>query len=133
MAPSSPVTTPCATHSGSTHSSATLIAPGRKAVSRTPTDVSAASFLGKPTCATTHPTKSTPSLADVTQRHENALASRHPPNYSPATCCTSNVNPPPHFRGDDSKNIGGDDSKNMGGDDNKNMDGDDNKNIGGDD
>src|SRR6185312_723728 len=62
---------------------------------------SAASFLGKQTCATTHPTKSTTSLADVTQRHENALASRHPPNYSPATCCTSNVNPPPRFREDD--------------------------------
>src|SRR6185312_9520150 len=104
MAPSSPVTTPCATHSGSTHSSATLIAPGRKAVSKTPTDVSDASFLGKQTCATTHPTKSTPSLADVTQRHENALASRHPPNYSPATCCTSNVNPPYGVRKDEAGN-----------------------------
>src|ERR1700739_650413 len=84
--------------SGSIPSSAIPIALGRKAALRTPTGVSAAFFLVKQTCVTTHHARSRPSLAAVTPPHENALASRPRPNYSPATCCTSDVNPPADLR-----------------------------------
>jgi hypothetical protein len=68
--------------------------PCQKAPSRTPTGVPTAFFLVKQTCEVTHQRRSMPSLATVMPPHGNALVSKPRPNYSPATCCTSDVNPP---------------------------------------
>ncbi len=71
-----------------------LIAHGKRAASRTPTDGFAASFRAKPTCANVPFDRYNSSPAAIMPRRGSAWDTKPPPSCSPFTCCTSNVNPP---------------------------------------
>src|SRR4029450_9240726 len=99
MATSSPVIV-CFPASPSKLSSAIPTPPGRRGASKMPSVVCAASSRARPTSQPFRIAASTPSCAPTTTPRENALTSKHRQRCS-TNCCTSNVNPPPRFRGDD--------------------------------
>src|SRR5882757_2341650 len=74
---------------------------GKRAGSKTPSAACAASFRAKPISQRSKTNASILSSVPTTTLRENALTSELQPRPS-AKCCTSNVNPPPRFRGDDS-------------------------------
>ncbi len=99
MAPSSPVIG-CFIASPSKPSFAIPTRPGRRAVSKTPSVVCAASSHAKLTLQPSRTNVFTLSCAPTTTPHESALTSKRRQRCS-TDCCTSNVNPPPRFRGDE--------------------------------
>ena len=101
MAVSSPDIAGC-TSSRSAPTSATPIPPGRRAPSRTQSGACAASFLGRPILQPCRPGSSKNSSAPTTTHLESVLTSGPQPKPS-LKCCTSSVNPPPRFRGNERK------------------------------
>ncbi len=91
----------------STPTSAILIAHGKRAASRTPTDGFAASFRAKPTCANVPFDRYNSSPAAIMPRRGSAWDTKPPPSCSPFTCCTSNVNPPIGLRRHDVVGLAG--------------------------
>ena len=100
-APSSPSTTASKPTSVSKPSSAIPTAPGKRAGSRTPSDACAGPCRAKPISPPSVPKSSMPSSPPTTIPHENAWTSKPQPRHSWLNCCTSNVNPPSRFRGND--------------------------------
>src|SRR3990172_13244767 len=106
MAPSSPATTGC-TASDSRPSFATLIRPGRKAVSKTlSAECDDACREKQTSLPLTRKTFLKP-CRPTTRHPENALTTKPRPRSFSSTCCTSNVNPPPGLRRDDEVEEGG--------------------------
>src|ERR1700749_2898351 len=101
--PSSPATSRCAAWR-STPSFAILMRLGRKAASRMQSGECAASCLARPTLRRSRAADSATSWPPTTTLRVNALTSE--PQLRPLPkCCTSSVNPPPRFRGDDAVSV----------------------------
>src|ERR1035438_6479801 len=98
--PSSPSTTNLHSSSASRPSSAILIAPGKKAESKTPSDACDDRCREKLISLPSIQKHSTPASQPITIHRENASASDHQQRSS-QNCCTSNVNPPARLRGND--------------------------------
>ena len=76
------------------------------AASRTPSAACAVSCRARPISTSSTPPTSRPSSPPTTTRPENALTGKPQPRPSASTCCTSNENPPPRFRGNDPVGVG---------------------------
>ena len=100
-APNSPCITASKPNSASKPSSAILTAPGKKAVSKTPSAACDAGCPAKPTSQPSTPIPSPPTPPPITSHPENASPSKPPPRLSFPNRCTSNVNPSPGLRRDD--------------------------------
>jgi helix-turn-helix protein len=99
-APSSPTTPHSVTTSASKPSSATLMPPGKKAASKTPSDDFVEPSPVKQISPPSPRNNFVTSPASTTTRRENVWTSEPRPRPSWKRC-TSNVNPPARFRGHD--------------------------------
>jgi IS30 family transposase len=83
MEPNLPSITGCTEQSMSKLSSAIRTAPGRRAASKTPSDVCAGRYPAKPTSIPSPKPSSLKSSGISTILRENAWTSKHPPRHSP--------------------------------------------------
>src|SRR5258706_1578353 len=89
------------TVSPSQPSSAIPTHPGKRAESRTPSDACEGPFHEKPIWQHYRPNAWQASSVHTTTHPENALTGKLQQSSSASNCCTSNVNPPSRFRGND--------------------------------
>src|SRR5882724_10964940 len=101
--PSSLSTTNSPASSASGPSSAIPTAPGKKAASKTPSAACEDPCRARQTSRPSTATPSTPASPPTTTHPASASDTNHPLRPSLLNCCTSNVNPPPRFRGGDSE------------------------------
>src|SRR5882724_5194124 len=99
--PSSLSTTNSPASSASGPSSAIPTAPGKKAASKTPSAACEDPCRARQTSRPSTATPSTPASPPTTTHPVSASDTNHPLRPSLLNCCTSNVNPPSRFRGND--------------------------------
>ena len=82
--------------------------PWQKAASKTPSVACAAPCLAKPTSPASQTLALPTSCSRITIPLVSASVTKLPPRSSATSCCTSNVNPPSRFRGNDGGGGGND-------------------------